>query len=79
MGLLEDIGQEQEKTQPNRCPMAKQLVRMPDDVRGDLDTAMEDPNIRHVAIARALTANGFPVSEKGVAAHRRGTCACARR
>ena len=48
-------------------------------VTSDFDTAMADDAIRHVAISRALRSHGHDVSEKAIAAHRRGTCACARR
>ncbi len=79
MGLLEDIGQEQSKTVPNRCPVSPLREQLDKDDLADLDTAMADAAIRHVAISRALRAHGHDVSEKAIAAHRKGTCACARR
>ncbi len=79
MGLLEDIGQEQSRTIPNRCPIVMLREQLSADDLGDFDTAMADDAIRHVAISRALRSHGHDVSEKAIAAHRRGTCACARR
>lgn len=78
MGLLDEIGTEQEKTQPNRCPIQKMLPELSDADVADLETAMSDDGIRHVAIARALEHRGFRIGDKAVAAHRKGTCACAR-
>ena len=78
MGLLDDIGAEQEKTQPNRCPVAKILPELSKEDVADLEAAMANTVIRHVAIARALDARGLRVGEKGVASHRKGDCACAR-
>lgn len=79
MGLLEDIGQEQSRTIPNRCPVALLREQLSADDLSDFDTAMADHAIRHVAISRALRSHGHDVSDKAIAAHRRGTCACARR
>lgn len=79
MSLLDDISQEQSKTVPNRCPVASLREQLSADDLKDLDTAMADDAIRHVAISRALRSHGHDVSEKAIAAHRRGTCACARR
>ncbi|MFZ9988417.1 MAG: hypothetical protein ACO3HV_11765 [Candidatus Nanopelagicales bacterium] len=79
MGLLEDIGREQSKTIPNRCPILALQEHLDQDDLADLDTAMADDAIRHVAISRALRSHGHDVSEKAIAAHRRDTCACARR
>jgi len=78
MGLLDDIAAEQEKTQPNRCPVAKVIPQMSDSDLADFDAAMHDDSIRHVAIARALERHGYRVSAKSIAAHRSDTCACAR-
>ena len=79
MGLLEDIAQEQSKTVPNRCPVAALREQLSPDDLADLSAAMADDAIRHVAISRALRARDIDVSEKAIAAHRRETCACARR
>jgi len=79
VSLLEDIGQEQSKTIPNRCPVAPLREQLPPDDLADFDTAMADDAIRHVAISRALRSHGHDISEKAIAAHRKGTCACARR
>lgn len=79
MGLLEDIAEEQSKTVPNRCPVAALGEQLSPADLADLDAAMANDSIRHVAISRALRARGLDVSEKATAAHRRGTCACARR
>lgn len=78
MGLLDDITTEQEKTQPNRCPVAKVMPDLSAEDRADLEAAMANPAIRHVAIARALEARGLRVGDKGIAMHRKGDCACAR-
>lgn len=78
MGLLDEIGAEQEKTQPNRCPVAKIVPQMSDDDLADLDEAMRNQSIRHVAIARALERRGWRVNEKAIAAHRKDSCGCTR-
>jgi hypothetical protein len=78
VGLLDEISVEQDKTTQNRCPVAKLLGDLSPEDRADLDLALADDGIRHVAIARALSSRGYRVNEKGVAAHRRATCACAR-
>lgn len=78
MGLLDDITAEQEKTNPNRCPVAKILPQMSDQDLADFDAAMHDDSIRHVAIARALERHGYRIGAKSIAAHRSDTCACAR-
>lgn len=79
MGLLDEIGEEQERTQPNRCPVAKVLPDLSKEDRGDLEAAMANPGLRHVAIARALERRGHRVSDKAIAAHRGESCACSRR
>ena len=79
MGLLDEIGEEQERTQPNRCPVAKVLPEMDKDDRADLEAAMANPALRHVANARALERRGHRVNANGIAAHRGESCACARR
>lgn len=78
MGLLDEIGAEQERTQPNRCPVAKVMPELSKEDLSDLQAAMANPAIRHVAIARALEARGLRVGDKGIAMHRKGDCACAR-
>jgi len=78
VGLLDEITAEQEKTQPNRCPVAKVLPDLSKEDRADLEAAMANPALRHVAIARALDSRGLRVGEKGIASHRKGDCACAR-
>ena len=79
MGLLDEIGEEQARTQPNRCPVAKVLPEMAKDDRADLEAALANPALRHVAIARALDRRGHRVSDKAIAAHRGESCACSRR
>ncbi len=79
MGLLEDIGQEQGRTNPNRCSVALLREQLSRDDLSDFDVARADDALRHVAISRALRAHGHTVNERAIAAHRRETCACARR
>jgi hypothetical protein len=78
VGLLDDITAEQDKTQPNRCPVAKIIPQLNDDDLADFDAAMHDDSIRHVAIARALERRGYRVTGKSIASHRSDSCACAR-
>ena len=78
MGLLDEIGKEQAKSHPNRCPVAAILPEMSKDDLADLEIAMSDPGISHVVISRALGNVGVKVAAKGIGAHRKGECACAR-
>ena len=78
MGLIEDIASEQEASRPNRCAVHRIRHSLPDADAADLETALADPAITTSAIHRALMKRGFKVDPKGIAYHRKGTCACAR-
>lgn len=81
MGLLEEIHQTNDATRPNLCVVHQILDEMSDTDRKDLEAALADVSITHVAIARVLHQRGYPVGTHGksVAAHRRDQCGCARR
>lgn len=81
MGLLQDIQQVNEQARPNQCVIYQILDEMTETDRTDLEAALEDATITHVAIARVLHQREYPVGTHGksVAAHRRGQCGCARR
>ena len=65
MGLLDEIGEEQERTQPNRCPVATVLPEMDKDDRADLEAAMANPALRH-SEGSAIGTNTRPINRIGV-------------
>lgn len=81
MGLLDDITMTNAALRPNQCAIRHALDEMAEADRDDLEAALADISITHVAIARVLNQRGYPVGTHGksVAAHRRGQCGCARR
>lgn len=78
MGLIDEIDAEQDASRPNRCGVNRVLQTLEGGDRDDLDKALADPGITTAAIHRALVKRGFKIDAKGVAYHRKGTCACAR-
>jgi anti-sigma factor RsiW len=78
MGLLDEIAEESRPPAP-RCLVAAVLDDLPPDERGDLEAALADHvAYAHTAITRVLKRRGYEMHEKRVAAHRKGSCACAR-
>ena len=80
-GLLEDIQAEDALTVPNRCVVHRILNELDAKDRADLEAALDDDGIAHVAISRALQRRGLlrQGGPKSVASHRKGQCGCARR
>jgi hypothetical protein len=80
MGLLDDIKEVSSAKRDNGCPIHQTLKRMSSEDQADLDAALADPTVTHVAIARVLNQRGYPIGTngKGVAAHRREQCGCTR-
>lgn len=60
-----------------RCSVAALLVKLPKDLRADLEAALSDGKPA-TAIARALTGIGYPVGPFPLQRHKRGDCGCAR-
>ena len=78
MSLFDEIAEEQKATNPNRCPYQRLRGELSDEDYADFEKAVADPNIATSAIARALKRRGAKIDPKGIAAHRKGVCACAR-
>lgn len=80
-GLLNDIRAEHAAMTPIQCPIGRALARLDKQDQDDLLAALDDQGLSHVAITRALENRGLVShgSVKGIAAHRKGECSCARR
>ena len=79
-GLLSDIKTLNEGARPNGCSIHRILTELAPADQADLVSALADPSVMHVAIARALVARGIDINPDGksIANHRRGQCGCAR-
>lgn len=60
------------------CTIAVTMDRMSDADAKAFRSALDDPNIRHTVIARALQAEGFAIKAATVSRHRAGECKCGR-
>ncbi len=76
MGLLDDI--RAEGVVERRCSVRVVLDAMDKADADDLREALSDQAIAHTVITRVLTARGYDMHDKRIAAHRKGQCACAR-
>lgn len=82
-GLLDAMRAASSPTIPG-CKMRRILDVLSAEDRADVEAALDDPSINHVAIARVLTAAGHSTSEDPVSRHRRhlagldGGCSCGR-
>ena len=79
-GLLDDIQTLNTHARPNGCVVARVMQELSDADQADLEAALADPGVMHVAIARALINRGHDVGAHGksIASHRKGQCGCAR-
>lgn len=78
MGLLDEIAKES-RPAPVSCSVAMVLDDLPDAERAELEAALDDQvAYTHTAITRVLKRRGYDMHEKRVAAHRKGSCVCAR-
>lgn len=79
-GLLDDIRALNTDARPNGCVVARVMSELSPDEQKDLEAALADPGVMHVAIARALINRGHDVGAHGksVASHRKAQCGCAR-
>lgn len=78
MGLFDEIAEEQIATTPNRCPYERLRGELSDEDFADFAKALDDRSIANAAIVRALKRRDIKADPKGIAAHRKGLCACAR-
>ena len=79
--LLEEIRLEDADRARVSCPVAYALSTLDEKQRVELEAALADETITHIAIARVLIRHGFKMSAQGksVGAHRRGSCGCYKR
>lgn len=59
-----------------RCGIAKAVAEMDEDTAAELVAALEDRDVKSVAISRVLRRRGYGVGDQAVARHRRGLCRC---
>ena len=80
-GLLGQIKAANEELRPNACPIHRILNDLDKQDRADLEAALADDSLMHVAIAKALISRGFDIGAHGksISVHRRGQCGCSRR
>jgi hypothetical protein len=78
VGLMDDIEAEQDAATKNRCPVNRARLSLGKDEFAELEKALGNPAYSAAAIARALTKYVPNAGVHGIAAHRKGTCACAR-
>jgi hypothetical protein len=75
-GLLDEIMALNNNRPGTVCGIAKmQEVLEPDDVEA-LNQAVANPMVKATAIARALKARGYQITDGTVTRHRRKECAC---
>lgn len=72
MSIAEAVAAELE---PAYCKFGKILVDLPVEDFDAIETGMAD-GLTAAAVARILTDNGHPVSEKVIQRHGHGTCRC---
>ena len=77
MGLLDEIGAAS-KLRNRTCIVVEILDELAIEDARELQVALDDPAMTHVAIARVLSKRGYPVGLNGkqIANHRRGLCPC---
>ena len=77
MGLLDEIGAAS-KARHRTCIIVEILDELAIEDARELQVAIDDPAMTHVAIARVLSNRGYPVALNGkqVANHRNGSCPC---
>ena len=77
MGLLDEIGAAT-KSRHRPCIVTEILDDLPIEDARELQLALDDAAMTHVAITRVLVARGYPVAPNGkqVANHRNGSCQC---
>lgn len=76
--LLDDIESEQKASNPNRCCINRIRGQVSKEDFADLESALSNEEVTGSAIHRALARRGVKVDPKGIANHRKGTCACFR-
>lgn len=59
-----------------RCSMGKALAEMPDDLRTQVEAALDDPTLEGTAISKALAARGVKIGSGALQRHRRKVCSC---
>lgn len=76
MSLLDDV-RAAGASRPT-CRIAHLLEELGDDLADELRDVLAVPihEAGHLAIARALNARGYDVTERVIARHRKGECAC---
>jgi hypothetical protein len=75
---MDDIREQQERTAPPKCGVARTLLALDAADAADLMAALDDPTIPATVISRALNSNGYRVADQSVNRHRRGICGCDR-
>ena len=77
MGLLDDI-RGASKIRHHTCVIIDVIDELPIEDARELQLALDDSTMTHVAIARVLSNRGYPVALNGkqVANHRNGSCPC---
>jgi len=80
LGLMEEISSEQYAAAMRqvKCRIGLALTSFEGDDKIDLIAALDNPEVQHSAIARALTKHGVRVGYSAVSNHRRGLCGCSR-
>ena len=59
-----------------RCSMGKALADMPDDLRKQVQAALDDSSLEGTAISKALAARDIKVGSGALQRHRRKVCSC---
>jgi hypothetical protein len=75
-GLLDEIMALNNGRPGTVCGVAKMYEVLPDDDANALKQAIANPLIKATAIARALKARGYQITDGTVTRHRRQECVC---
>jgi len=77
MGLLDEIGAAS-KARHRTCVVADVIDDLPIEDARELQVAIDDSAMTHVAIARVLSKRGYAIGLNGkqIANHRNGSCPC---
>jgi hypothetical protein len=75
-GLLDEILAHNQGRPGTTCGISKLYEALPDDDANALKQAIGDPMIKATAIARALKARGYQITDGTVTRQRRKECVC---
>lgn len=73
---LADLLEESRTPRRQECPVASILGRLSEEDRATLLEALDNPDLYHTEITRALNSMGYQLHRHAVSYHRRRICPC---